>query len=95
MPGATPAGGTGVEPAGSSAWRRASGKQLVEVEVAALGDPAHALLDHGERGRVLLEAHAEGPRQTRGGEVVVRGAQTAADDEQVGLGGERVAAAPP
>src|SRR5665648_591873 len=53
MPGATPAGGTGVEPAGNSARRR-------------------------------------GPGQTGGGEVVVRRAQAAADDEQVWLGGEGV-----
>ena len=39
---------------GSGAGRQQSlaagqGEQLVEVQVAALGDPAHALLDHGER----------------------------------------------
>ena len=66
------------------------GEQLVEVQVAALGDPAHALLDHGERGGVFGEAHAEGTRETRGGEVVMRRAQTATDDEQVGLGGQGV-----
>ena len=62
------------------------GEQLVEVRVAALGDPAHALFDHGEGGGVFGEAHAQGTRQTRGGEVVMGRAQTTADDEQVGLG---------
>ena len=90
MPGATPAGGTAVEPAGSLAWRRARAKVSSEVEVAARGDGAGALLDEGERVRVLRERHAEDLRQALGGEVVVRGAQPAADHQQVRRAVQRV-----
>ena len=47
--------------------------------MATLGDQAHALLHHAEGRGVLVEADAKGSGQTGGGEVVVRGAQAAAD----------------
>ena len=56
----------------------------------ARGDGAGALLDVGERARVLLQRDPEDLRQALGGEVVVRGAQPAADHQEVGRPSERV-----
>jgi hypothetical protein len=62
----------------------------VEVEVTPLGDAAHARRHHGEGVGVFDEAHAQRPGKAGGGEVVVRRAQAAADDQKIGFGGERV-----
>ena len=58
--------------------------------MAALRDGAGALLDEGERVRIFLERDPEHLRQALGGEVVVRGAQPAADHQQVGVAAQRV-----
>ena len=94
MPGATPAGGTGLEPAGSSAWRRASGKSSSKSRWRRSATQRTRSSTMASAVGVLGEAHAEGLGEARGGEVVVGGAQTAADHEQVGLGGQASTAGP-
>ena len=58
--------------------------------MTACGHGADALLDEGERVRVLLERHAEHLREALRREVVVRGAEAAPDDEQVRIAAESV-----
>ena len=65
-------------------------ERLAVVEVPALGDDADALLDPGERLRILLQRHAQDLGEALCREVVVRRAEPAADHEQVGLARERV-----
>ena len=84
--------------AGAGRQQRLPARQredLVEVEVAPLGDRAHALLDHGERLGVLREADPEGPGEALGREVVVRRAEPAADRPAGRARRRGEAAAPP
>jgi len=66
-------------------------QQAAEVEAAPRRDHAQALLEHGERRRVLFEADLESLGQAACSEIVMSGAETAADDQQVGSGGQREA----
>ena len=58
--------------------------------MAARGHQAHLLLEVRERLRVLLERDTQDLGEALGREVVVRGAETAPDDEQFGLRLQRV-----
>ena len=77
---AAPGGGRpGTRPRRAGGGARATSRTFSSTQARACGSSR--------------EAHAEGLREARGREVVVRGAQTAADDEQVGLAGEAVLSA--
>ncbi len=90
MPGATPAGGTAVEPAGSLRLAPREAERLAVVEVTALRHDADALLDEGQRVGVLGESHAEDLGEALGGQVVVGGPEAAPDHEQVGFAAQGV-----
>ena len=92
MPGATPAGGTGTAPAGSMRLAPRDGEHARSKSHGHGGAPCRGrVFDHGERVRDLRRAAtSEHLGQALGGEVVVRGAEAAADDEHVRLGGEGV-----
>ena len=90
MPGATPAGGTGVEPAGSFAWRRARAKVSSKSTCRRAATARTRSSTNASASGSSVERHVEDLRQALRGEVVVRGAQPAADHQQVRRAAESV-----
>ncbi len=90
MPGATPAGGTAVEPAGSFAWRRASANVSRKSRWRRSATARARSSTKASASASSSSGTLEDLRQALGGEVVVRGAEPAADHQQVRVAAERV-----